>query len=395
MMPFPLETDRREGRLVLTWGVFYSFLWLYRSAASVSGELFIFEIASRGERYQSSGGFTSLSVWSNLTDINHVSAIGTSLAHSAGTISNWLFGGNDILINIGFQTIAFIGIVALLQTAKPAHRARLAFLFLLPSFTIWSSISSKDTLVVFFVCIVSVSVLKIWYGERYSRLSCIVAFAFVYVFKPHYVPALAYLLGTIWAAHHVRQPAALALILGLSSLSFLYIVKDTMARLVFENVLPAFRGYGTTFNRPDFWETPTDIYLRAPEGMFRSFLGPTFQEALSGHVFHFVSFVESAAILSVMVWFAVRGLARMPVFTFVVGAFTTFWMLFPTYPLGAMNAGSAIRYRTGYIVILFVLVAAILPRDTYFAWRRGRQNSRPPRRVAIPAGEARRPAANA
>lgn len=385
MTPFPTETNCQEGRLVLTWGVFYALLWLYRSAASVSAELFIFEITPRGEHYQSSEGFISWGVWAHLTSIDHVPAIGTLLAHSVGTISNWLFGGNDILINISFQTIAFIGIVMLLQTTKPAHRARLALLFLLPSFTLWSSISSKDTLVVFFVCIISVNALKIWYGERYSRLSCIVAFAFVYVFKPHYAPALAYLLGTIWAARHVRQPAALALILGLSSLSFLYIVKDMMARLVFQAVIPAFSGYGVTFNRPDFWETPADIYLRAPEGMFRSFLGPTFQEALSGHVFHLVSFVESVAILAVMVWFAVRGLTRMPAFTFVVGAFTTFWMLFPTYPLGAMNAGSAIRYRTGYIVVLFVLVAAILPRDTYFAWRRGRQSSRPPRRVAVPA----------
>ena len=382
MTLFPTETDRREGRLMLTWGVFYAFLWLYRSAASVAGQLVVSQFTLLGDSsgYQS-GKAVSWIVLGQLTNIRRVRGIGTDVTILLATIFDRLFGGNPILIHIGFQTIAFIGIVALLRAAKPAHRALLAPLFLLPSFTLWSSVTGKEALVVFFLCVGSAGVLKIWYGEGRPSPLHAAAFACVYLFKPHYVPALAYLLGTSWAARHVRQPAALALILGLSSLSFLYIVKDTMARLVFGDVQPSFSGKGATFQRPEFWETPADIYLRAPEGMFRSLLGPTLQEALSGHVFHFVSFAESAVILSVMVWFAVRGLARMPAFTFVVGAFTTFWMLFPTYPLGAMNAGSAIRYRTGYIVILFVLVSAILPRDTYFAWRRGR----PPRRAAVPA----------
>ena len=391
-----IEAGRREGRLVVTWGVFYAFLWLYRSAASVAGQLVVTQVTTLGDSggYQSGETFVSWTVLGQLTDIERTRGIGTAITTLLGALFNRLFDGNLILINIGFQTIAFIGIVALLRTAKPAHRARLAFLFLLPSFTLWSSVAGKEALIVFFMCVGSVGILRIWYGEDRPSLLHAAAFACVYPFKPHYVPALAYLLGTSWAARHVRQPAALALILGLSSLSFLYIMKDTMARLVFKDVLSGFRGHGVTFNRPDFWETPADIFLRAPDGMFRSLFGPTFQEALSGHIFHFVSFVESAAILSIMIWFAVRGLTRMPAFTFVVGAFTTFWMLFSTYPLGVMNAGSAIRYRTGYIVVLFVLVAAMLSRETYFTWRGGRQSSRSPRRAAIPAGETRRPAAN-
>ena len=376
------ETGRLERRLTLAWSIFYVFLWLYRSAVSIVGHFFVTRITLLGDSasYQSSTEFVSWEMLSHLTDIRDYRNVGTHLTYSLGAIFNWLFDGNPVLINVGFQTIAFIGIVALLRAAKPAHRARLAFLFLLPSFTLWSSVASKEALVVFSLCIVSAGVLKVWYGEGRLKSFHIAALAFVLFLKPHYAAALAYLLGTSWAARHARQPAVLALILGLSSLSFLYVVKDMMARLVFEHVQPSFRGYGATFQRADFWETPADIFLRAPEGMFRSLFGPTFQEALSGHVFHFISFAESAAILSVMIWFAVRGLMRMPAFTFVVGAFTTFWMLFPTYPLGAMNAGSAIRYRTGYVVVLFVLVAAILPRDTYFTWRRGRA----PRRAAVP-----------
>ena len=366
---------------MLVWSIFYAFLWLYRSAVSIVGHFFVTRITLLGDSatYQSSTKFVSWEMLSHLTDIRDYRNVGTHLTYSLGAIFNWLFDGNPVLINVGFQTVAFIGIVALLRAAKPTHRARLAFLFLLPSFTLWSSVAGKEALVVFSLCIVSAGILKIWYGEGRLNLFHVAALAFVLFLKPYYAAALAYLLGTSWAARHARQPAALALILGLSSLSFLYVVKDTMVRLIFGSVLPGFRGQGVTFNRPDFWETPADVFLRAPEGMFRSLFGPTFQEALSGHVFHFISFAESAAILSVMIWFAVRGLTRMPAFTFVVGAFTTFWMLFATYPLGAMNAGSAIRYRTGYVVVLFVLVAAILPRDTYFTWRRGRA----PRRAGI------------
>ena len=389
------KAGRRERRLVLTWGIFYAFLWLYRSAASVA-EQFVSQIVPLWdmEVYRSGGHFISWDIFVNLIDFSTARAVGTYFVFSLGTTFNWLFGGNPILINIGFQTVAFIGIIALLQAAKPVPRTRLAFLFLLPSFTFWSSIASKEALVVFFLCISSAGILRIWYGESRLKIFHVVAFAAIYALKPHYIPALAYLFGTSWAARYVRQPAALALILGLSSLSFLYITKDTVAQLVFKYIQPAFSGTGVTFNRPVFWETPADIFLKAPEGMFRSLLGPTFQEALSGHIFHFVSFVESAAILSVIIWFAVRGLVRMPAFTFVVGTFTTFWMLFPTYPFGAMNGGSAIRYRAGYIVVLFVLVAAILPRETYFTWRGGQQSSRSPRRAAIPARGTRHPAAN-
>lgn len=385
------DADRRERHLVVTWGVFYAFLWLYRSAVSVVGQLFVSQITFLGDMggYQFGNHFISWSTFVDLIDFSTARNVGTYFVYSLGTIFNWLLGGNPILINIAFQTVAFIGIIALLQAAKPAHRTRLAFLFLLPSFTFWTSIAAKEVLIVFFLCIGSAGILRIWYGEGHLKIFHVVAFAGVYTLKPHYVPALAYLLGTSWAARYVRQPAALALILGLSSLSFLYVFKDTMARLVFKFIQPAFSGTGVTFNRPAFWETPADIFLRAPEGMFRSFFGPTFQEALSGHVLHFVSFVESTAILLVMIWFSVRGLARMPVFTFVVGAFTTFWILFPTYPFGAMNGGSAIRYRAGYIVVLFVFVVVILSRETYFTWREGRQHSRSPRRTAIPTGEIR------
>ena len=387
MTPPETEAGRLERRLMVTWGVFYAFLWLYRSAASVAGQLVVSGITSLGDSgsYQSGAKFVSWKTIAGLTDgIRGARNIGTHLTESLGTTFNWLFAGDPVLINVGFQTVAFVGIVALLRAAKPAHRARLAPLFLLPSFTLWSSVASKEALIVFFLCIVAAGVLKIWYGEGRLNLLHVAALAFVWFLKPYYAPALAYLLGTSWAARHARQPAALALILGLSSLSFLYVFKDTMARLVFRDVQPAFSGTGTTFNRPAFWETPADVFLRAPEGMFRSLFGPTFQEALSGHVLHFVSFAESAAILSVLIWFTVRGLTRMPAFTFVVGAFTTFWLLFATYPLGAMNAGSAIRYRTGYVVVLFMLVAAILPRDTYFTWRRGRA----PRRASVPVANA-------
>jgi len=330
------EMDRRERRLALTWGVFYLFLWLYRSAASIAGQLLVRRITSLGDagRYQSGELFISWSVLTDLTSLQDQRRVGTSLTHSVGTMFNQLFQGDPFLINIGFQTVAFIGIVVLLQTAKPEHRARLAFLFLLPSFTLWSSVASKDALAVFFVCLASAYILKIWYGEDRLNLLHVAAFVFAYLTKPQYGAALGYLLGVSWAARYVRQPAAFALGLGVASLSVLYIFKDTMVRVVFDQMLPAFSGRGATFVRPDFWETPEDIFLKAPEGMFLSLFGPTFEEALFGHVFHAVAFVESAVILSTMIYFAIQGLMRMPAFTFIVGAFTTFWLLFANYPFG-------------------------------------------------------------
>ena len=331
-----------------------------------------------GELFLSSSSVTSLN---SLGDIEAQRVIGTYLTHSVGTLFHWLSGGNPILINIGFQTLAFVGIVVLLQTALPKHRKGLAFLFLLPSFTIWSSIASKEALVVFCLSVVCAYVLSIWYGTQRMRPYHVLAFVMLIFLKPHYSAAIGYLVAVSWAARYLKQPAVFALGVGFLTLIPLLFVQDEIYQLITQKVIPQHSGHGGS-SRPDFWTSQADVLARAPYGMFISYFGPTVGEALAArNPLHVFSFVESLVITAILLLFTFRGLKRMPAFTFFVGIFTTFWVLFPNYPLGAMNFGSAVRYRTGYVVILFLLVAVILSRDTYGSWRSGRSRRRAATRV--------------
>ena len=370
--------------LTLSWGAFYLLFWLYRSAASAFGQLVIMRLTSIGDtvRYQTGDLYLTMH---NLmaADIDGVRTVGTYVAHSLGAIFFLAFGGDPIMINIGFQTVAFIGIVVLLQAAKPKHRRRLAFLLLLPGFTVWTSIASKEAVVVFALGIVCSYIVKMWYGEDRLRIWHIAAFVLLMYLKPHYGGAVGYLIAVSYAARYLKQPATFALGAGLLSLVALYLVQDTMSEIVFAKVLPQFSGHGGTFIRTDFWETHGDVYLKAPQGMFLAFFGPSPVEAFTGKSLHLFSFLESLFILCALLYFTFTGIGRLPAFTLIVGSFTTLWTLFPNYPLGVMNAGAAVRYRTGYIIILFVLATVILSRESYHTWRQGKSGRRISR-AAIP-----------
>lgn len=72
----------------------------------------------------------------------------------------------------------------------------------------------------------------------------------------------------------------------------------------------------------------------------------------------------------------VRGLRTLPVYSLIMAATTTFWILFANYPLGIMNAGTAIRYRTGYLILIFVVAALLLSRETFIRWSAGPERTK-------------------
>ena len=64
-----------------------------------------------------------------------------------------------------------------------------------------------------------------------------------------------------------------------------------------------------------------------------------------------------------------REIPRMPAFGFLMMCFAGFWLLFANYPFGVMNPGSAIRYRTGYFILLLTILIVVSSRATYIYWR--------------------------
>ncbi len=117
-----------------------------------------------------------------------------------------------------------------------------------------------------------------------------------------------------------------------------------------------------------------DVFLKAPEGMFLAFVGPTLAEVATTPL-HLITFLESMFLVAVLAYFVVRRLPSLPIYSVIMGFFITFWVMFPNYPLGVMNPGTAIRYRTGWIIPVIVVIAFLLSRELYVSWRGGTARS--------------------
>lgn len=369
---------------MLTWNAFYALLLLYRCFFSVLGQTLILRLTAIPD----TTGYQQYTL-THLRDAFGSGEAGLVLGFAMQQNADWgtrlvaaafnaLTGGNAILINIGFQTIAFLGIVYLLRGVEPVVRRPLAILVMFPSFTVWSSIASKEALVVAIVCVVARYVVDLHYGRERFAVFHLGTLLLVYVFKPHFVPAMAYVVGVAWCARAVRQPATLALTAGAASLATLYLLRDPVDKFGRQLVRWTFLEPGGSSRGEPFLQDPFDMFAKAPEGMFRSFMGPTFAEA-GDKVLHLVSYAESALILVVLAVLLLWRLPRIPVYGFLVGLFTLFWILFATYPLGVSNPGTAVRYRTDFIIIVFLAVVILTSRNVFVAMR---TQSRMRRRVA-------------
>jgi len=352
------------------WRSLFIFLFVYRCSMSVIGELFIARLTQLGdsESYQHSI-FTITDV---ILDIrgDEIFTVGryysTKITESVGALFHLLFFGNYILIDIGFQTIAFIGIYKFLTSLDQRSRLFLFLLVLTPSFNIWSSIASKEPLVVFFVGVLCANIVNCVEGRfRIGPLE-VICFVGVFMFKVQYIPAIVAVYGFIIVGRYVRRKALFALFAGLFSIIPLYLGKDKIDNMAF-GILPHFVGLGSS--REAYWVETYDVFYKAPFGMFQAFFGPTLAESSKGFL-QMASFIESSFIVFVLLYFVIGRFARLPVYCFFAGSFSLAWLLFATYPLGILNAGAAVRYRTGHFLLVFLIFAVIFSRAYFVRWSR-------------------------
>jgi hypothetical protein len=330
-------------------------LFLYRTVMSVVAQVIVPEFTSLGD--SGDRGMDAFEVGERwYMDSNRIRANISALLFK-------LLAGNKIFINLGFQAIAFFGLLQVLRALPPLLRKRMILLMFLPSFTLWSSISSKEAIMVFAMGFGVAFLINLHYGTAKLRPVHFVAIWIIFAFKPHFAPALLYMLGAILVFRFVRYKATAALVLGMASLAPLYYLRDVVDELSFA-VAPHFLGGTST--RDVFWVDQYDVFWRAPYGMFQAFMGPTMSEALtSGNVMQVVTFLEGLALIAIFVFYSARSLKQLPAHALVFSAFSLFWILFANYPLGILNPGSAIRYRADYALLVFAIFAVFLSAKAY------------------------------
>lgn len=360
----------------LSWGSFYVFLFLYRCLFSFLGQTVVLRLTDIPDTmgYQQATLAAvprllgSLVFSASFAQQRHAVVIVQAIA---GSLSAFV-GGNAVLLNIGFQAIACAGLIYLLMGVPPGPRRFLAVLLMFPSFTVWSSIVSKEAIVVFLVCVLGRYLIDIYNGVQRSIPFHILVVApvllLLFVFKPHFIPAILFAIAVPKIATMTRQPTTVAIFAAMATICALYVLRDPIDQFV----LKTYRGIasepGASNREGAFLVDAYDTYARAPLGMVRAFIGPTLSEAGSG-VLHLASFVESIVIVVLLAGYAALRLPRVPVYMGVVSLFTIFWVMFANYPLGLANPGTAVRYRTDYIVLIYLAAVPLLSRAAYVRWR--------------------------
>jgi hypothetical protein len=149
------------------------------------------------------------------------------------------------------------------------------------------------------------------------------------------------------------------ILLVFTSILILYIFREKINDLSFK-VPDHFSLESSSTRENTFWLEKYDIFWSAPYGMFISFIGPTFSEALR-KPFQMIVFIESFFITFLLFGFLLHSFVsdayRMKLNLRYIGLFVipVLWLLFVHYPVGVLNPGSAIRYRSGFYAFICIL----------------------------------------
>lgn len=339
--------------------IFYMFfaLFVYSSFTSL-GDTY---------RYLSGETYGSSNWWYNSTNMMDF------LAHSFSIVLG------PVLANIPFVFLSIFGIYYAVSRLGLNNR-ELSFLLLLlsfPSFGIWTSIASKEAVSVFFMGIILGFIIDlVKHSTNKNTLLVFVAFYLCAIFKPQYLIGIFSVLIFLFFSHKfsLKGYGKLTLLGVFFVLSFLvlYLFRYEINELSF--IMPVHFSLDAGSTRANtIWVNDFDVFWNAPYGMFVSFMGPTLSEALSKPT-HFLAFIESLSIL-IFFLYSLLKLLLISINTkllnvFYVGVFVTafLWLLFVHYPFGALNPGSAIRYRESFysfLVILFYFSYVEVKRNYY------------------------------
>lgn len=356
-----------------SWGAVYALFYLYRCAFSVLAQVVFLRLTSVPDTtgYQASnfGQFSQFRILLEGIETGLLMERNANLLTQIFASSlNAVTGGNAILINIGFQTVAFVGLLAFLKGLDTKTRIFVLLLVMTPSFSIWSSMASKEAIVVGLVGIFARYIVDIYNNRDSIKIYHLITLGILFMYKPQFFPAIIFVAATSNLARYFREAATIAVLAASASLVALYFFRDRLD-LFSRGILRGILLEPGRSQRVLSFSDQYDIFFQAPGGMIRAFIGPTISEA-AGNFLQMMTLVESFLILGALTGFVIIRLPRIPAYSAVIALFTVFWTMLANYPLGLVNPGTAIRYRTDYMLLIILAVAVLTSRNMYIDWRR-------------------------
>ena len=269
------------------------------------------------------------------------------------------------LANIPFLLLSMYGTWYALKRLRLSRNQALIILILLllPTYNIWTGIVSKESVGNFFMGVIAGYFIDIYRDKRLlPNILEIVAFYLAAVFKPQYLIALAHVWVILALARRLNGKFILFIGLVLFGLDIylLYFNREIIGE--FSLVMEIFFDPMAASTRPnDIWVQKFDVFTNAPYGMLIAFVGPTLREAMDKPL-QMMVFIESLFILAVMLLI----IGKMAYRNVVAGTFSParffmlffsfLWLMAVHYPFGALNPGSAVRYRENFYLYLVVML---------------------------------------
>lgn len=275
---------------------------------------------------------------------------------------------HEIFTHLVFFHLTFFSQIYLLHTARFTKGKELVLmcLFCLPSITIWSSIAGKEAVVVSITCIITAQILilhrHLYIKNKFLLLTCLYLLS---VMKLQYLPAYLSILFVLYCRSKVKPIA----IINLTSTFFLVICLSSLV-VYFSTTIDKlslliplhFDAGGSTSRINIYFNEHGDIFKLRPDWWLKGFWGITISEAKSS-LTNIFSFLESVLLFTGILYLLSSKFISMVKFGKLntvylsILLFAAFYMIIVHYPMGILNAGSSLRYRSGFIISFIVLLA--------------------------------------
>jgi hypothetical protein len=268
--------------------------------------------------------------------------------------------------SLPFLLISFVGVYYPVSKINQTKKQLLGVLALLslPSFGVWTSIASKEAVGVFFMGMLLAAYIDVYERQPIkNKFMFLLSVYLCLVFKPQYMIGVFAIFSFTYLSRKFILSAAVKVFLFLTMIgvgsAILYYFRDLIDDL--SKMMPAHFSLEAGSTRENtIWVEQYDFFKNAAYGMYIAFVGPTVQEAFSKPT-HMIAWVESMVILGVFGMLTLKYVLIAVLRTrlnimFICGfSLVTFWILLVHYPFGALNPGSAIRYRESFYAFLVCL----------------------------------------
>ena len=272
----------------------------------------------------------------------------------------------DLGTHLLFCLANIFGLYYFLNTIEPQKRELrlIRFIILLPSVSMWTSIVSKETMISIGMYLVGTYCVSYLGGKRKSFLLLISGLLLVFLFKKLFLfPLVIFVSGVVMMKSMQNSITITSVFFSSFSLAaaILVVTFENSITSIFETIPDFFDNSEGTVRDFIKWDQPYGFLIYAPIGSLMAFWGPTFSEVIAEPL-KIVFFLESLFLIILMIslvipfMLSIFNTCRVKLFRVCLLAVSLSAFIAILYPYGAINGGSALRYRSAIIPIMLLIL---------------------------------------